>query len=123
MPKNRLTSYHVIVPSSCRFMIISGNESRCCRQKGPSLGAMIQDIPYSPTEIYARIRTTILDGWCRELKLKTNTFCRKTVRPGRPMGYLTNYKMDKSITRLRLGANLLPTSSGWYILWVDQVCI
>jgi hypothetical protein len=45
-----------------------------------------------------------------------------TVGLKRPTKYSNNSKIDKTISRLRLGTNLLPGSVGQYIKKIDLIC-
>ena len=50
------------------------------------------------------------------------TFRRTSVNLRRPVQYSLNKRIDKCITRLRVGANLLPGNRGTYILKTDKEC-
>ena len=104
---------------------ISGNESADAAAKfGLGLATITAEIPYSPTEVYSRIRTSIKAQWTERLKGKPfkNTYTRTAVGLSRPVEYSDSYKIEKCITRLRLGANLLPASIGQHITGADPVC-
>lgn len=81
-------------------------------------------VKLAPTEIYSIVRTQTINRWSQTLLNKPfrQTYRRSSVGLGRPVPYSHSIKMDKCITRLRLGTNLLPGNAGQHILKSDPVC-
>ncbi|XP_045185798.2 uncharacterized protein LOC123543796 [Mercenaria mercenaria] len=104
---------------------ISGNERADLAAKaGLLLDNITKNIDLSPTEVYSRIRTYILAKWQASLSLGEPKIkhIKTSVGLSRPHNYSQDKKVDKVITRLRLGTNLLPGNAGQYIMKIEPVC-
>ncbi|XP_053376867.1 uncharacterized protein LOC128547753 [Mercenaria mercenaria] len=104
---------------------ISGNERADLAAKaGLVFDSVTKHIDLSPTEVYSRIRTYILAKWQATVSIgePKNKHIKTSVGLSRPMVYSQVKKVDKTITRLRLGTNLLPGSVGQYIKKIEPVC-
>ena len=104
---------------------IPGNEEADrAAKEGLMYGSVSDSVPLAPTEIYSMSRKHLLHKWSasmlgREFK---QTFSRNSVNLRRPMQYSTIHRVDSCITRLRVGATLLPGSRGRFILKSGQDC-
>ena len=104
---------------------IPGNEKADRAAKDGLLYTSVSDVvPLAPTEIYSMSRKHLLHKWNlsmigREFK---QTYNRSSVNLRRPAQYSSNYRVDKCVTRLRVGASLLPGSTGEFILGTGRDC-
>lgn len=82
------------------------------------------EIPHSPTEVYSIIKQFIFKEWSQFLNKQPfkHAYRPKTVGLSLPDIYSNIQMIDRNITRLRLGTNLLPANKGRYILGTDPVC-
>lgn len=79
----------------------------------------------APTEIYSIIRKRVMQRWKDSIAAGPPLGpAYNTQGPSlrRPVCYSKNSRLDKCITRLRLGTNLLPGSVGQYIKKLDPTC-
>ena len=103
---------------------ISGNEKADRAAKaGLNLSDITEPIPLSPTELYSIIKIYIKNKWQTKLNLANqHKHVRDSVGLSRPLNYSINQRIDRAITRLRLGTTLLPGSKGQYIKGLDPLC-
>ncbi|XP_060578916.1 uncharacterized protein LOC132735901, partial [Ruditapes philippinarum] len=104
---------------------ISGNEQADRAAKmGLNLNSVTESISLSPTEIYSKIKKYIVHLWqtesnsCQDQRKHINS----SVGLSHPVQYSNNLKIDRAITRLRLGTTLLPGDSGQYIKKMSPNC-
>ncbi|XP_060600088.1 uncharacterized protein LOC132753616 [Ruditapes philippinarum] len=104
---------------------ISGNEQADRAAKmGLNLNNVTESISLSPTEIYSKIKKYIVHLWqtesnsCQDQRKHINS----SVGLSRPVQYSNILKIDRAITRLRLGTTLLPGDSGQYIKKMSPNC-
>jgi ribonuclease HI len=101
---------------------VYGNElADRAAKSGLSHPTIDNSVKLAPTEVYSMVRKNMLERWEKSLneRLPDSGY---SVGLGRPMVYSDNFRVDKCITRLRLGTNLLPGSAGQHILKVDPIC-
>ena len=98
---------------------IVGNEKADTTAKaGLNLNSITESISLSPTEVYSIIKLHCKNK-CQTLpnvNLQNIKHIEKLVGLNWPLKYSNNAKIDKTITRLRLGTSLLPVSAGQYII-------
>lgn len=103
---------------------ITGNElADRAAKSGLEHNRVENNVKLAPTEIYSVARAHSIKTWntCLIGRPFRQTY-RRSVSLSRPMPYSDSVRLDKCITRLRLGINLLPGSTGQYILNMDPIC-
>ena len=102
-----------------------GNEVADRLAKG-GLGrdAVDDEVGLAPSEVQAISRRHIMEEWRRGMApaKNHNYYTRTSVSLNPPEPYSTNHRVERCITRLRLGTTLLPASHGKYILGVEAGC-
>jgi hypothetical protein len=97
---------------------ILGNEQvdRAAKM-GLNLNSVTESISLFPTEVYSIIKIYIVNLWQAELNSCQGHLkhINDSVGLSRPIQYCNNSKIDKAITRLRLGTTLLSGDIGQYI--------
>ena len=104
---------------------LHGNEMADREAKSGLSHATIEcEIPLAPSELQAISRKRMLSKWREE-------YARKQALTGRaggkvntdcPVKYSSSIRIDKCITRLRLGTSMLPGSVGHHILEISPLC-
>ena len=89
---------------------------------GLNLGNVTESISLSFTEVYSIIEKYIINYWQNYINSIQIKHVSKTVRLSHPTYYSKKIKIDKSITRLRLGTSLLPGSAGQFVKNIDPHC-
>ena len=108
-------------PAHVGFM---GNEIADGAAKRALDGPVRDDIPLATTEVYSILKTSIKNKWSKGLavRLSCQPFYGNGVSFRPPHKYSTSNRLDKCVTRLRLGYNLLPGSLGHHIAGVSAIC-
>lgn len=105
---------------------ISGNEQvDRAAKSGLNHDSVDNCVKLAPTEMYSVVRSSMLEKWCKTLDGRPfrQTYHRTSVGLSRPFEYSCFPNVEKAITRLRLGANLLPGNMGQYIIaGLDPIC-
>ena len=87
-------------------------------------GPVGDKIPLATKELYSMTKISIKEKWLKGLALrfKGQPYYGSGVSFRPPHSYSTNNRVDKCVTRLRLGYNLLPGSPGHYITGGSAIC-
>ena len=104
---------------------ISGNElADGAAKEGLLYGSVSEDVPLAPTEVYSMSRKHLIIKWQNSVLNRDfkQTYRRTSVNLRRPIQYSLNKRIDRCITRLRMGANLLSGNRGQYILKANRDC-
>ena len=99
---------------------LDGNEVADDAVEGP----VGDKTPLATHEVYSILKTSVKEKWSKGLaeKLKGKPFYGNGVSFRPPHKYSTNKRVDKCVTRLRLGYNLLPGSLGHHIIGGSAIC-
>ena len=90
-----------------------------------SLDGLIRDkIPLATTELYSIIKGSIKEKWSKGLadRLKGQPYHGNGVSFRPPCRYSSSNRVDKCVTRLRLGYNLFPGSIGHHVIGGSAIC-
>jgi hypothetical protein len=104
---------------------ISGNEQADRAAKiDLNLNSVTESISLTPAEVYSIIKKYIVNLWQTELNSCQGhqKHINNSVGLSHPIQYSNNFKIEKAITRLRLGTTLLPGDMSQYIKQDDPNC-
>ena len=103
---------------------LDGNELADDAAKRALEGPVGDKIPLATHEVYSILKTSVKEKWSKGLaeKLKSQPLYGNGVSFRPPHKYSTNKRVDKCVTRLRLGYNLLPGSLGHHIIGGSAIC-
>ena len=101
-----------------------GNEIADGAAKRALEGPVGDKIPLATKELYSMTKISIKEKWSKGLaqRLKGQPYYGSGVSFRPPHSYSTNKRLDKCVTRLRLGYNLLPGSLGHHIIGGSAIC-
>ena len=103
---------------------VKGNELADRAAKDGLSCSVVDIIPLAKSEIYSIIRSVKKQKWSKGLADSTHSqpIPSEGASLSGPHRYSTCKKVDKCVTRLRLGYNLLPGSMGRFILGKPKAC-
>ena len=103
---------------------LEGNELADGAAKNALRSLVCEKVPLAKTEMYSLIKCKMSHKWTERLltlpKGQPLPVSGSSLRP--PTDYSYSYKLDKCVTRLRLGYSLLPGSLGQHILGISPNC-